>query len=252
MANLSELLSQLNLNSKQTTLFLSLVKLGRATATVLSDETKITRTHIYDLAQELIAMGLVSELEEHGIKKYEAVDHAGLLAYVSRQQKELAEVGKQLERAASEFNALQVGQEQKTKVRFFDGLEGVKNMYEEIRRDLKKQTEPSELLTIFSPEKIQALIPGFNFFDYPTVTVRDIVCDDAALNKYKTQMTHAINVRYKVWPKSASQFPTDNIAWLSKIAYVDLSTSHPSGIVIENKAIVETFTMWFNEIWGKL
>lgn len=252
MPNFSELLQKLNLNRKQVAIFLSLVKLGKATAAAIARDSGVTRTHVYDLTEELIEKGLVSVVEEHSIKVYEAVDHAGLLAYVSREQTDLREISKKLEQMAGDFNGLQVGLKQKTKVRFFDGIEGVKNLYEEIKRDLSRQSASSEVLTIFSPEKANALIPGFYFFDFPVVTVRDIVCEDAMATAYKKQIQNSKNkVQYKMWPEGRGIFPTDNIAWLNKVAYVDL-TGYPSGIIVENVAMVRTFTMMFNAMWMSL
>ena len=252
MPNFSELLQKLNLNEKQIAIFLSLVKLGKTTATNISRDSGVTRTHVYDLISELIVKGLVSEIEERGVKTYEAVDHAGLLAYISRQQKELQQINKKIEQMATEFNQLQLGQQQKTKVRFFEGIEGVKNLYEEIRRDLAKQSEPSEVITIFSPEKLNNLIPGFTYLDFPTVSIRAIICKDDMAQSYVDQMDKTKNkVDYKFWPKEKGLFPTDNIAWLNKIVYIDLS-GYPSGIIIENESIVQTFALSFEVIWKGL
>ncbi|MSU75315.1 MAG: hypothetical protein EXS55_02270 [Candidatus Magasanikbacteria bacterium] len=249
---LKQLLLKLNLNEKEALIFLSLVKLGSATASALGRDSGVTRTHIYDLVQSLVQKGLVSEVEERGVKTYQAVDHAGLLAFVSREQNELKQIEKKIVEAASDFKSLQLGAEQKTKVRFFDGVEGVKNIYEEIRKDFEKQPERFELLTIFSPQNVETIMPGFQFFSFPNATVRDIVSADAHLAEYEKQMKLAGNdVSYKVWPKEKGAFPTDNIAWKNKIAYIDL-VGYPSGIIIENESIVKTFTMWFNQLWESL
>lgn len=223
MADLKQLLQKLNLNEKEARVFLSLVKIGKAPVSAVGRESGITRTHIYDLVQSLVEKGLVSEIEERGIKNYEAVDHAGLLAFVSKEQKELQSLEKELMQKASEFNALQVGKQQKTKVRFFDGVEGVKNIYEEIRKDFEKSKEQFELLTIFSPERIVAILPGFQFFSYPKANTRDIICEDNMVSEYQAQMEKTeYKARYKLWPKEMGLFPTDTIAWKNKIAYIDL------------------------------
>lgn len=59
------------------------------------------------------------------------------------------------------------------------------------------------------------------------------------------------NFHYKIWPKEKQEFPTDTLCWLDKIAYLDMR-GHPSGIIIENKAITETFVMWFEQMWSSL
>lgn len=251
MANFSELLLQLNLNPKQVAIFLALVRLGKATVAIIARESGVTRTHVYDLIAELVGKGLVSEVEERGVKTYAAVDHAGLLAYVSRQEKELQSIGKKLEQSATEFNALQVGRQQKTKVRFFDGVEGIKNIYEEIERDCTKGKKPSEILTIFSPANLERVLPKFSYFNFADVRGRDIVCEDALLETYRAQMNSAKNIQYKIWPESRGIFPTDTIVWGNKVAYTDL-TGFPSGIIVENESIARTASMVFEGLWGGL
>ena len=59
------------------------------------------------------------------------------------------------------------------------------------------------------------------------------------------------NLFYKIWPKEKNEFPTDTLCWLNKIAYLDMK-GYPSGIIIENAAMVETFTMWFRQMWDSL
>ena len=249
---IKDALAQINLGKKEVQAFLALVKLGHGTAAAIARESGITRTHVYDIMGELVAKGLVSEIEEKKIKRYQAVDHAGLLAFVSRQEKQLQGVQKELMKLASEFQSLQVGAEQKTKVRFFDGIEGVKNIYAEIRRDLRAQKEPFELFTIFSPENLERIIPGFQYLDYPKMIGRDIVADDNMLSAYKEQMSHSKNnISYRVWPKERGSLPTDNIAWKNKIAYIDLA-GYPSGIIVENESMVKAFTLWFNLMWEHL
>lgn len=249
---IEEALIQLNLGKKEAEAFLALVKLGGGTATAIAGESGITRTHVYDIMKELVEKGLVSEIEEKKIKRYEAVGHAGLLAFVSRQEKQLQTVQKELVKLASDFQGLEVGARQKTTVRFFDGVEGVKNIYAEIRNDLNKQKESFDLLTIFSPENLEKIIPNFQYLDYPNMDGRDIVADDKMLSAYIKQMKQSKNTTaYKIWPKEKGFFPTDNIAWGNKIAYIDLVT-YPSGIIIESESIVQSFRMWFNVLWENL
>ena len=248
MAQLKQLLGNLKLSEKEVEIFLALVRMGKSPVSTISRESGITRTHVYGIVEGLVEKGLVSEIEERGVKTYEAVDHAGLLAFISREQKELQKIEKNIAEMASSFNAMQVGGKEKTKVRFFNGIDGVKNIYAEIRRDLEKQETSIEVLTIFSPENLEQIIPNFDYFNYPNMIGRDIVAEDAFIEQYKIKIK---NGAYKVWTKEKGLFPTDSIQWKNKIAYIDVS-GFPSGIIIENESMAKSFTMWFNEMWNGL
>ncbi|MBI2444298.1 MAG: hypothetical protein HYV42_03610 [Candidatus Magasanikbacteria bacterium] len=257
MAKLKELLQQLTLNEKEARVFLALVKLGSAAASAIAHEANLTRTHVYDLVVDLIERGLVSVVESRGVKRYEATDHAGLIAYVSREQERLNKLGKNLEQWGSEFNALRLGRASKTRVRFFDGPDGIHAIYAEIKRDMAKVTAPAELLTIFSPAAVERALPGwFESGEYievpPAIVKRGIVCQSELLQKYLANIkTSPAQHFYKLWPGNLGEFPVDTICWPHKITYIDLA-GHPSGIIIENEALVKTFTMWFNQLWASL
>ena len=243
------MLGNLKLSAKEVDLFLALVRLGKSTVSTISRESGITRTHIYGIVEGLMQKGLVSEVEDRGKKTYEAVDHAGLLAFISREQTELQKIEKNIAEMTSEFNALQVGNKEKTKVRFFNGIEGVKQIYSEIRRDIEASEGQIEVLTIFSPENLEKIIPNFEYFNYPNMLGRDIVAEDSLLEQYKTKIKSDV---YRIWPKEKGLFPTDNIMWIEKIAFIDVSGGFPSGIIVENESIAKSFTMWFNELWNGL
>lgn len=251
MAQLTAILQKLELTPKEIAVFLSLTRLGKTTATAIGRSAGLTRTHVYDIVKTLHTKGLVSEVEERGIKTYEAADHAGLMAFISRKQKELKLIEKKAEQSVNEFRSLQINMVQKTKVRFFDGPEGVKHIYNEIAEDLNKQKEPFEFISLFSPEQLDVIIPEFQYFNSPHMSGREIVAADTMIEEYKKQIGALPNMKHKLWPKERGLFPTDTLVWKNKLAYIDLA-GYPSGIIIENDAMAKSFTMWFNAIWDSL
>src|SRR3989344_6658924 len=259
MKNMPEiplLLQKLGLSEKETAVFLGLVKIGPSTVSEIADEAKITRTHVYELANSLQQKGLLTQMETKGVRRYEALDHAGLLAFISQKQKELHELGKSFTLATNQFNALRKGGKLKTKVRFFEGVKGIESIYHEIKHDLKGQPSAYEVSTIFSPGRVEALIPGWLemelYIDEPGMKKRGIVADTPFTLKYLKKMKSSKNTHaYKIWPKSTDEFPTDTICWWNKITLIDL-VDYPSGIIIEDPPIVQSFKRWFEFIWQKL
>lgn len=255
MTDLSQLLAQLGLTEKAVQVFLSLSKIGAASVSAVARDTHITRTHIYDVATALIKQGLITESEKSGVKQYAAIDYAGLMAHISNKQRQLQKLEKEFAQAASEFNALRTSEAPKTKVRFYDGVEGMKNVYEEIRNDLKK-TEVKELLTIWP---VAALEKTYRFFyedsinlDLPGLVKRDIMCESPLTELYiKRYAQSQTDHHYKIWPKDKGEFPTDALCWGNKVVYTDVQ-GYPSSIVIENKAVADTFRMYFWQMWESL
>lgn len=255
MANISDLLTQLGFTTKEVQVFLSLSKIGASTVSAVARETKITRTHIYNIATELMERGLLVTSEKSGIRQYEAIDHTALMAHISHKQRQLQKLEKKFAQVASEFNALRTGEAPKTKVRFYDGVEGIVNVYEEVRNDLKT-ANTKELLTIWPVEALEKTYPFFYDnkinVDMPGLIKRDIMCESPMAALYIQRYAQSpTEHHYKIWPKEKGVFPTDALCWENKVAYTDVQ-GFPSSIVIENKAVAETFRMYFWQMWNSL
>jgi len=257
MLKITELLMKLGLNDKEIKVFLSLAKLGPSGVSKIALDSGVTRTHVYDVAEGLKQKGLLTEIEEKGLRKYEVLDHAGLMAFISRKQKEFLTLEKKLVELATEFETLRVGERHKTKVRFFEGPEGIRTIYAEIRSDLQKKKEASELLTIFSPAQVERALPGWfeaeEYIEVPAhMNKRGILYASDITRRYLEKIKASTGAhQYKLWPPEQGEFPVDTLSWGNKITYIDL-VGYPSGIVIENEAIVRTFRMWFEKMWENL
>lgn len=254
----ASLLKRIGLNNKEIAVFLSLFKLGSSTVSQVSYDTGITRTHIYTIVESLQKQGLVNEIEIRGVKQYAAIDYENLVSFISKKQKELEELYQDFQKNASEFHVLTAPHATKTRVRFFDGVAGIKSINAEIRADLQKQRNPYQFHVIFSPDKMEAILPRWieenrHIYYEPLMDKYAIIAETPLLPSFlnNVEKNRQKNFHHKVWPKDKSEFPTDTLCWFDKIAYLDM-TQHPSGIIIENSAIAETFRMWFQAIYTSL
>ena len=254
---IAKLLAQLDLTDKEVNVYLGLLKLGSSSASQIAHETAIARTYVYDIAEDLRKKGFLSALDRKNIRHYEALSHPELVALIKRKNEQLEQLGKEVSEAVSDFESLRQDVRQATKVEFFSGPDGVLNIYDQIKNDLKKLREPFEIITIFSPEKLEAAFPGWfeqkKYIDFPPyMTKRDIVHESEIFKKHLQQRAQSASTyAYKIWPKSKGEFPADTLCWQNKIAFVELS-SYPTGTIIENEAVVKTFKMWFEEMWANL
>lgn len=254
MRNIETILEEIGLTTNETKVFLSSVKLGAASISQVAKAAGIARTYTYELVEGLKTKGLLAEINEKGKVKIEALDYAGLLAYINRRQKDLQSLEKDLMNSAGAFHALRNNNFQKTKVRFFEGVEGVKSILWEVRKDLEKLNRPYNFYVVFSADRMEAVLPGWierNQHIYFENGMRKfaIISDTPGLKKFEKIVGDAQQKQfyYKVWPKD-KEFPTDALCWQNKITFIDVR-GQPSGIIIENEALVETFKMWFEQMW---
>lgn len=250
---LKKLLTDLGLDEKEAQVFLSLSKLGSSPASRVAKDTSITRTHVYDLVEALERRGLVTETEMRGIKRFEAIDHAGLMAYLSRRQQEMRLLEKQLAQTAGIFSQLRAHELQRTRVRFFEGFNGMRTIYEEIRRDLETQQNIIELITLWPIEGLEKAYPGFYekkiYINLPNLIKRDIMYESEGAYRYIERYKNGpAKHDYRFWPKEKGEFDTDTWCWLNKVVFTDVR-GYPSGVIIENASFANTFRMLFNETW---
>ena len=257
MRNIDRILEDVGLTPNEIKVFLSSLKLGPASISEVARGAGIARTYTYELVEQLKVKGLLAEIEERGKIKIEGLDYAGLLSYINRRQKDLQRLEKDLVNAAGEFYALRSTNLQKTKVRFFEGVEGVKSILSEVRKDLEKLNRPYNFYVVFSTDRMEAMIPGWvehNQHIYFEEHMRKyaIISETPLLKNFlkKVNEQQQKNFHYKIWPQE-KEFPTDVLCWLNKITFIDVK-GYPSGIIIENQALVETFKMWFEQMWENL
>lgn len=257
MKTIQDILNNLGLTENEAKVFLAAVKLGLAPISRIATEAKVSRTYVYELTEELKRKGLVAEVEVGKIKKIQALDYGGLLSYIERRSRDMQRLEKDLEKVAGEFQALRMGIAQKTKVRFFEGVEGIKSINAEIRKDLEHLKTPYNFYVVFSADRMEAVLPGWiahnqHIYYEPLMKKFAIISETPLLPQFLEQVKihQQKNLFYKLWPHK-KEFPTDTLCWRNKIAYLDMK-DYPSGIVIESNAIVETFTMWFRQMWESL
>lgn len=255
--SIKKLIKNLGLNNKEASVFISIYKLGNPSVKDIARDTEITRTHIYDINSSLLEKGLISESEKRGVKHYESLDHAGLIAHISIQQKKWKKVEKDFEQAASLFKNLKQNTSQKTKVRFYEGIKGITTVFEQARQDLSKLPESKRrLITVWPTEKLEKTYPGFYekeiYFNMKGLKKRDIMYESEMTETYiKKYSKGPTKHDYRIWPNEKGEFPTDALCWGNKVAYTDVE-GYPSSIVIESKAVSDTFRMYFEEMWLSL
>ena len=123
-------LIEIGFSDKEAAVYLALLGLGPATVAHIARKAKINRTTGYDILEILSGRGLVNVLGEGAIKKYAAEDPQKIIAYsqdkLQQIQQEFEAIKKLLPELKSVFNKTE-----KPKVKFYEGKEGLKEVYED-------------------------------------------------------------------------------------------------------------------------
>lgn len=133
------LLKGLGLNEVQAKLYLTSLTHGLLSALELSRLTGINRQQIYEAAEGLVALGLY-DITRKQRRKYVPADPAKLLKLGRQRAAELESFISGLTAAVPDFEALAVPKKRKVVVKYYEGIEKLRQAYEN-ELEVSKQTE---------------------------------------------------------------------------------------------------------------
>ena len=125
-------LKEFGLNEKEAKIYLALLELGEAKAYEIAHKTRIARPTVYDVLDKLITEGLVGSYDKHKIRHYIASDPEKIKRNLISKQTAFENLLPELK---SVYNKLQA----KPKVSFYEGVEGIKTVFEETIAAKNKQ-----------------------------------------------------------------------------------------------------------------
>ena len=127
-------MNQLFLNEKEKKVLASLYKIGKCGVAEIAKETLINRTTLYPILDRLLLKGLVSKINFDEKTIYQTISSREFISWVKRQEKDaqtqVTELTNWIEKQnKNEASALA------SEIKYYEGLEGVKNLYEDSWRN---------------------------------------------------------------------------------------------------------------------
>lgn len=234
-------LEQFGLNEKEVLVYLALLELGEAGIGQISRKSGIKRTTLYDVIALLKEKGLASTVEREKKTLYLAEDPRSL-------EGKLEEKKFLLKKMLPELLSLANTLDHKPKIRFYEGIEGIKELY----RDTLNYPD-QELLAWISEEAVEAFDEKF-LSDYylprrtdKKIWVRAIAPDLPYMRKYQDQDIPSLRKTKLV---DAEKFPFHveiNLYGKNKIGI--MSFSEKISLIIESEKIFSTLKSIFELQW---
>lgn len=237
-------LKKLDLDEKEIDIFLALLELGGATVAQISQKSSIKRTTVYNILEDLKEKGLVAQTVKGRKKLYLSEDPRKL-------EDNLEEKKHVLKRLMPELLAMTNSIDSKPKIRFFEGKDGIKEVYKDTLRE-----SDYELLAWVTNEAVSSFDIDFLNETYlpkrieKKIWVRAIAPEVTEMKEYKE--TDEKNLRKtRLAPADTFPFKVEiNLYGKNKIAVMSFIESF--GIVIESLAIYETLKSIFEMNWASL
>lgn len=245
---LSQTLIQLfDLNPKDADIYLDLLGHGDSVASTISHRTQIERTSVYSTLKRLTKKGLVSYHFENEVQHFTAVDPKTLKRLLDQEMTEAKAKSEEFYELLPQLTNLINKKTSSPLVQFFEGAEGVINLYELM---LSTSTNHSAFLTV---ENLPPAIKPYLTQDYiqnkikKGVTSRVLVSESVRAKRYK-ELDPTGNRESKLVPKEFLPFETEVIIGEKDLAIIDLKDRF-FGIYLKSRSIRNTLQALFETLW---
>lgn len=248
--NINQVLIDLGLQDKEPEIFMALLtSTGPQPASSVSKKTEINRTTVYKALIKMAKMGLITKTMQHGVICFLAEEPDKKLEdFLIKKQKQLASLSQNLLNILPEIKDLEKQQTLVPKMRYYEGMEGVKRVY----RDTLKE--------------------GKTIYGFENVAEMADEAKDYILNDYVPKRAEAQIHAYVIVPKnkenenfqkkdkeslretriiSQENFPveTEINIYGQKTAFFSYKAGEMFGVILESEAIANSMKAIFNFCW---
>ncbi len=234
-------LQNIGMNANEAKTYIAILEMGGALMSQISKKTKIKRTTLYDVIKGLQDKGLISIARRNKRGLYVAENPKKILEQLEARKNNFESILPELLSISNSIDA-------KPKIRYFEGLEGIKEVYKDILKF------PHETIRAWAPEVIVGGL-GSDFFEklyFPQLIKNNTLVEMFAPNlpffiKHKNENT--VPTR-KIKLVDPVKFPFSiEITLYGYNSVAMISYKDQMGMIIESKAIYETLRSIFKIQW---
>ncbi len=238
-------LYSLGLNDKEAGVYLALLQLGKSTGYTVAKHSGLRRSTAYSVLNNLVDRGVVNKIPSAHTSQYMAIDPDDLLSMYENRVLKARE-------GINELRALNKGRKSKVSVAYYEGLSGIKEMYQK----LVKKASGKEVVAFYAHGK-HTRIELWDFFGNvdemfrkKNIKRRGITTSHSSLKKY---LKHSHMQKYKIELKALAEkkYNSSVSIEIHKSMVNIISHRNLQGIVIDNIDIGRVMKQIFELVWER-
>lgn len=237
-------LKEIGLPDEEAKVYLAALAFGQTTVLKLSRTTNIKRTTIYGIIDSLKEKGLM-RIELRGLKQLYAAESPEKLEIILERRKN------EFSRKLPEFMALYNLSGGESVIKYYTGLESMKEIYRQTLREINPKDNYS---VITNQERWHALDPKFAdsyIEDRAKLRINTrLLFQDSPIAREHKKFEKNFNEKIKILP-AGTALNVDTILLPNKLIVLELHPPYMT-VVIENKSIVELQRQMFEMVWKSL
>lgn len=234
-------LKQLGLNQREQDVYFALLELEKATANEIAYKSKVKRPTTYDILYRLRQQGFIAETYENKKRFFIANPPENLLEIIETRKRELKE---DLPELLGIFNT----KARKPKVEYFEGLDGIIQLYENTLEVLEKGDEILAYVADYEIPELEKYMHDYVLRRAKKgIRARGIAENKPGIKEFTKENKAQLRVTKLV---SESEFNLKNEIniYANKVIIITYKPE-PFGILIESKEVADTQRAIFEMAW---
>ncbi len=243
--SLKQILAYPGLSRKEVEVYLASLEVGKPTPASVAKETFLPRPTIYRIMEDLVEKGLMGKVKEGNHTLYVPEDPRTLLEKLRLQASAVQGVMGELRDLATIYK-------NRPTVRFFEGRESIKRIFEDIF-----QNEPEEVLAFTSIKELYEVFPEYySFFVKRRVKrgirgriIAPLDNEGEKLREKRAEELRDIRFIPEELAKQIGLIGGHMLIYQDRVALVSFDTDQTS-VIIENRALANVQRALFETAWG--
>lgn len=246
------ILKEIGLKEKEIAIYLALLPLGSAPASILGKYTNITRSTAQYTCHQLEKKGVIKSVFKKNAYYYTPEPIEKLHFLLDKKVKEINDTKEELDRMGADLMGLMNPHTTLPKVRFYEGIDGIIELLNDELKTTKDtigygvhrfyKNAPKEMLDFIFNEYDKKR-KEINFKSY-------VLWTDTPLVKERIKLDEECNRTSLLVPKSKFFFDSSFQIYENKVAFYSYGETDLTGVLIENEHIRETILSVFRMTWN--
>ncbi|MDO8556751.1 MAG: helix-turn-helix domain-containing protein [Nanoarchaeota archaeon] len=240
-----ESLLTMGLSEKEVAIYKDLLEHGDSQTGKICNRTKIPSSNIYPLLERLLEKGMITMRLINNIKVFQAANPKVFLTLFEEKELAIKQEKTALNEAVQVLEKIKSKEQQGNDFKFFQGMNGIRSMYNEVMQAWKKE---DECLIITTSAAFERLEPFFVEIVHKhrlqnQVKMRLLITGDTKKQAKKRERMKLTEVRYKQMKTQA-----ECVLFQDKMIITGYGDK-PYALMIQDRSTAETFKAYFEALW---
>ncbi|MGV8150113.1 MAG: TrmB family transcriptional regulator [Candidatus Woesearchaeota archaeon] len=242
-------LEEIGLTKSEIKVYLALLRLGQTTSGPIVDESRVTRSKIYDILERLKNKGLVSHITKESTKYFSAADPTSIIHYLDKKEKSIKKEKQDIQKILPELLIYQTLSKEKKIAEIFVGMNGMENAFNTIIKEFNSK----EVYYAFGAgkgENIKQIQLFFTRLHNKRIEKKInsmIIFNESSKGLFKTQeRSKFTQTRYMTNSTPAA------INIYKDYTIIAILNDEPITILIKNQDTANSFREYFKIMWNSI